>query len=146
MYWLPDPFSEMKWHGCGSTDSSVSCSSPGMPGSRLLSALVPVQEGERHTNLSGHRARRADPHPPNRIPATIEQPARLGQVGVEELVLDGVGGLNRREERACLIAVDDYRHASLRSRAAAACHVKSTKAWRRLTCPRPHAHPCSVSG
>jgi hypothetical protein len=56
----------------------------------LLPAVVPVQKDERHPNLSGPRARRAGPHPPNRIPATIDQPARLGQVGVEELVLDRV--------------------------------------------------------
>lgn len=61
-----------------------------MAGYRLLPAVVPIQEGERHTNLSGHRARRADPHPPNRLPATIDQPARLVQGGVEELVLDRV--------------------------------------------------------
>jgi hypothetical protein len=63
---------------------------PRMAGYRLLHAMVPIQEGERHTNLSGHRARRADPHPPNRLPATIDQPARLVQVGVEELVLNCV--------------------------------------------------------
>src|SRR6266545_4899990 len=62
-----------------------------MASHRLLPAVVPIEELKRHPNLSGPRAGGADEHSLNLIPATIDQPGRLGQVGGQELVLSRHG-------------------------------------------------------
>src|SRR6266498_778873 len=90
----------------------------------LLPAFVPVQKRERDANLLGLRTSGADQDPPNRIPAAVEQPGRLGQVGVKELVLDRLWGFDRRDECPLVIAIRDFRHPISFRYHAAACHAR----------------------